>query len=79
MLSFPTKVINQLVDFFNMVFRYWDQRCFAKTFRDNKRLYNLNFSYQGKASTFPATAVIKVPWIDLKMDSQFAFNLVWVS
>ena len=56
-ISFPNKVINQLVDFFNLVFRYWDQRCFAQKFRDNKTqktLYNLNFSYQGKAPTFPA-------------------------
>ena len=55
-ISFPNKVINQLVDFFNLVFRYWDQRCFAQKFRDNKTqktLYNLNFSYQGKAPTFP--------------------------
>ena len=75
-ISFPNKVINQLVDFFNMVFRYWDQRCFAQKFRDNKTkktLYNLNTIWI-RVRPLPFQ-LFKVPWIDL----QLAFSVAGVS
>ena len=75
-ISFPNKVINQLVDFFNIVFRYWDQRCFAQKFRDNKTqktLYNLNTIWI-RVRPLPFQ-LFKVPWIDL----QLAFSVAGVS